>query len=45
MLQLAAGFVEHFTEQHRDRFQMGFETLEFRRGQGGEKMVAIGAMW
>jgi len=45
VLQLAAGFVEGLTEQHRDQFQMGSQALEFHSGQGGEKMVLIGAMW
>ena len=41
VLQLSAGFVEKVTEWHRDPFQMSGQALEFRRGQGGEKMVLI----
>ena len=44
MLQLSAGFVEDFTERHRDQLQMRGPALEFRRGQRGEKMVLIRAM-
>ena len=44
VLQLSAGFVEDFTERHRDQFQMRSQGVEFRRGHGGEKMVLIRTM-
>ena len=42
--ELAPGFVESFTEQHRDQFQVGLQALKFRSGQGSEQIVAIGVM-
>ena len=44
VLHLLAGFVEDFTEQHRDELQVRSQALEFRRGQGGEQMVLVRAM-
>jgi hypothetical protein len=44
VLQLAAGFVEGLTEQHRDQLQVGCQAVEFRFRQRGQKMVLIGVM-
>ncbi len=41
MPQLSAGLVEHLAERQRDQLQMRRQALEFRRRQGGEKMVLI----
>ena len=44
LLQLLAGFVENFTERHRNQLQMRGQVLEFRRGQSAKKMVLIRAV-
>jgi hypothetical protein len=41
VLQLSTRFVKHFTERHRDPFQMRGKALEIRSGQRGEQMVLI----
>ena len=41
VLQLPAGLVEDFAEQHRNQLQMRSQALELRRGQRGEQMVLI----
>jgi len=41
MVQLAAGLVQNFTERHLDQLQMGDDTIEYFRRQGGEQMVFV----
>ena len=45
MWQLVTGFMKHFAQRHCNQLQMGNDALEFSRGQGGEKMILIGAPW
>lgn len=44
VVQLSAGLVKHLAERQLGQFQMCGQGLEFRRREGGEKMVLLRTM-